>query len=387
MATATSTSHLASKAEPVFALEKVIPISRNGQRVKFSTTITVGLVGELLESEKIWVDYDYQRRVKVSYRKDGSEQRTPMVDQNRVADMTEKILQGQLYGGALCWNLRLKEVDFTYDEAQLCLQILSGRPTIPDSNHRHQAILKVYKLVRERGYSFDVNAYEFPLLIELLDLEGERGLFYEYNQLGKPANPTRSKWLNQADLHNRLTSMVIDMCQLKGHVELVTNNISKNSTKVVTFNTLSTSIAKAFPQLDEENLLDISCYLVDFFDYLISVRPEVGYLPVARRQQVRAEGIGDSGLAFLGYISLAGDLMGYEDWQSYVDRLGQSYRYQENPSESVWEGDLMSRDNPLWRGTVLATGRSGSLTVINQKSSRTFIHEALREVLGLQDRP
>src|SRR5262249_461155 len=185
-------------------------------------------------------------------------------------------------------------------------------------------------------------------------------------------------------LHNRLTSLVIDMCQIKGHVELVTNNLSKNSTKVVTFNTLSTAIAKAFPQLDEENLLDISCYLVDFFDYLISVRPEVRYLPLAQRQQVRAEGIGDSGLAFLGYISLAGDLMGYENWQSYVDRLGQPYRHQDNANESVWEGNLMSRDNPLWRGTVLATGRSGSLTVINQKSSRTFIHEALREVVGLE---
>src|SRR5262249_13534617 len=166
---------------------------------------------------------------------------------------------------------------------------------------------------------FDVNAYEFPLLIEVLGFEGERGLFYEYNQLGQPANPTRSKWLNQADLHNRLTSLVIDMCQLKGHVELVTNNLSKNSTNVVTFNTQSPASATPIPQLDEENLLDISCYLVDFFDYLISVRPEVGYLPLAQRQQVRAEGIGDSGLAFLGYISLAGDLMGYENWQSYVD--------------------------------------------------------------------
>ena len=306
-----------------------------------------------------------------------------MVDQHRVADMADKMFQGQLYGGALCWNLRPHEVQYTYDAAQQRLCIVAGKPTIPDSNHRHQAILKVYKLVKERGYGFDFNTYEFPLLIELLDLDGERGLFYEYNQLGKPANPTRSKWLNQADLHNRLTSMVIELSHLNRHVELVTNNLSKNSTKVVTFNTLSTAIAKAFPQVDETNLHDISGYLVNFLNYLSTVRPEVGYLPLAQQQRVRADGIGDSGLAFLGYIALAGEVMGAPDWQVYVDRLGHSYRHlKDNAEEVVWEGNLMSRENPLWHGTVLITGRSGNLSVINQKASRAFMHETLRQVVG-----
>ena len=82
-------------------LSKVIPVSRYGNRVKYVTSITAGLVYELLESEKIRVDYDYQRGVKITRGKDGSEKRTPMVDSARVEDMARKILSDELYGGAL----------------------------------------------------------------------------------------------------------------------------------------------------------------------------------------------------------------------------------------------------------------------------------------------
>ena len=386
MALVTKTTRAQVSSEPIFELDQVTPVYRNGQIAKFIAPITVGLVGELLESEKIWVDYDYQRGVKITQRRDGTEQRTPMLDQSRVADIADKILENHIYGGSLCWNLRDSEVDYSYDEIHQRLLILSGRPTIPDSNHRHQAILRVYRLVKARGYSLNLDTYQFPLVIELLNLEGERGLFYEYNQLGKPANPTRSKWLNQADVHNLTTSWVIDNSKLKGHVELVTNNLSKNSTKVVTFNILSTAVEKAFLQLDEENWQEIAHYLSEFLDYLISVRPEVGYLPLAQRQKARVEGIGDSGLAFLGYVLLASDLKNYENWQSYVDILGERYHIQGRTKDSDWEGDLMSRDNPLWQGTVLTTGRSGNLTVINQKASRVFIYEAFRQVVGLPNR-
>ena len=169
-------------------LNRVIPVSRRGNRVKYLASITAGRLHELLESEEIWVDYDYQRGVKITQGKDGSEKRTPMVDTARVDDMTRKILDGELYGGALTWNIRMGEATASYDEANLRLTI-DGRPTIPDSNHRHQAARKAVNLSLTRGLTFDKDGYEFPLIIEKLDMDGEAGLFYEYNQLGKPANP------------------------------------------------------------------------------------------------------------------------------------------------------------------------------------------------------
>jgi len=70
------------------------------------------------------------------------------------------------------------------------------------------------------------------------------------------------------------------------------------------------------------------------------------------------------------------------DWESALARLGRPYRYrQDHFGEVVWEGDLMSRENPLWHGTVLVQGHSGNLTVINQKASRTFLQDQLRQVV------
>ena len=368
--------------EPIFSLEDVIPVRRNGRVTKYSTTITVGRLGELLDDERIVVDYDYQRGYRTTYGANGTERRAPMVDRDRVNEIAGKILDDQLFGGSLTWSLRKGEVDFQYEAAARVLHILNGKPTIPDSNHRHQAMLRVFNRVRETGHNFDLNGYEFPLLIEVLDLNEERALFYEYNQLGKPANPTRSRYINQADPHSALTSQVITLSHLDGHVEVVTNNLSKNSPKIVTFNALATAIKAGFPELDDSNFDDIQEYLVEFIDRLAVVRPETGYLPLSQRRGCRESLIGDSAVAFYGYGMLAADLRNYEQWQVMLSKLSEPYRHISSTGQ-VWEGDLMSRENPVWKGVVLLQGRAGNLQISNNRETRQFIHEKLREVAGV----
>ena len=382
MTTAHSAQPREVREEPIFTLDDVNPVRRNGQHAKYSTTITVGRLGELLEAEQIVVDYDYQRGYRTSYGADGSERRTPMVDRNRVNEIASKILDNRLFGGSLTWSLRKHEVEFQYEAAARTLHILSGTPTIPDSNHRHQAALRVFERVRDRGYPFDLNGYEFPLLIEVLDLNEERALFFEYNQLGKPANPTRSGYINQANPYSALTSQVITLSQLDGHVELVTNNISKNSPKIVTFNALATAIKAGFPELDDSNFDDIQEYLVEFIDRLAVLRPETGHLPLSQRKACRESLIGDSAMAFYGYGMLAADLRGYDGWQDMLNKLSEPYRHM-NEAGIAWEGDLMSRTNPIWEGNVLLRGRGGNLQISNNRETRQFIHEKLREVVGI----
>lgn len=369
---------------PIFTLEEVDPVYRGGAIAKFQTRVTVGRIAELLDSDKIWVDYDYQRGVKISHGRDGSEKRIPMVDWDRVDEIARKILENKLYGGSLAWNLRRGEVRHYYDPIRRVLHILEGKPTIPDSNHRHQGMLKVAKLVRERGYSFDVNSYDFPLLIEILDLPGESALFYEYNQLGKPANPTRSRYINQANLHNALASQLVEASVLRGHVELVTNNISRSSTKVATFNTISKGVEHGFPELDESNFDGIKEFLVSYLNRLVTIRPEAGYLELSARKKVRDSSIGDTGLIFYTYVRLAGDLYSYTDWPDRLSKLGESCRFMEG-GEVKWDGDLMDRKNPVWQETVLVRTKSGGLSVANRTDSRKHAHEVLRRVVGLED--
>ena len=368
--------------QPIFSLENVTLIKRLGRDAKFSTAITVGRIGELLKTEHIRVDYDYQRGMRPLYKADGTMEESPMLDRNRVNEIATKILDGRLYGGSLTWSLRKGEVDYRYDPRSRSLHVYKGQPTIPDSNHRHQAMLKVFELVKNRGYNFDFDDYEFPLLIEVLDLNEESELFYEYNQLGKPANPTRSRWINQANLYSALTSQVVALSKLKSHVELVTNNISKNSPKVVTFNALYTAIKAGFPGLDDSNVDTIQPYLIVYIDQLVTVRPEAGYLPLSQRKICRENGIGDSALAFYGYGMLAGVLMNVDSWQDRLATLKTPYHCV-NGSGKVWEGDLMSRENPIWEGKALLRGAGGRLQISNNRETRQFLYETLREVTGV----
>ena len=371
--------------ESGFELDCVVPVLRDGHRVKYVTSISAGLVCDLLESDKIRVDYDYQRGIKITYGKDGSEKRTPQVDTNRVEEITRKILENQLYGGALTWNLRTSEVEAEYDEANQRLCVKSGSPTIPDSNHRHQAIRKAVLRAREIGLSFDEDAYEFPLIIEELDIPGESGLFHEYNQLGKPANPSRSRFINQASLHNRMASSVMEGSVLKGNVEVVTNNLTRNTNKVMTFNTLAKGIEQGFKALDEVTFDNTCDFLVDFIDKLAAVRPEVGYLPISERLKIRETTIGDSGLIFLTYFRLAGDLQNNPDWSERLERLSSPYIARDEDGKVKYEGDLMSRQNPLWQQAVLVARGNGKVSIANRWDSREYAYRQLRKAVGLEE--
>ena len=375
---------LPGNQEDIIELNQVVPVQRCGNRVKYLTSISAGLVCDLLESEKIQVDYDYQRGVKVTQGKDGSEKRTPMLDISRVDDMTRKILTNKLYGGALTWNLRSNEVSAEYDEIGQCLRVTKGTPTIPDSNHRHQAIRKAVLRARELGLSFDEDKYEFPLIIEELDINGESGLFYEYNQLGKPANPTRSRFINQAPLHNKLASSVMEMSVLNGNVELVTNNLTRNTNKVMTFNTLAKGIEEGFPALDEGNFDETRNYLVAFVNLLAQIRPEVAYLPISERLKVREAAIGDSGLIFQTYFRLAGDLQAAPNWAERLQRLGKPHTVSDSEKGVSYDGDLMSRSNPIWKQTVLIQSSNGKVSIANRKDTREYVYRELRKVVGLQ---
>ena len=87
-------------------------------------------------------------------------------------------------------------------------------------------------------------------------------------------------------------------------------------------------------------------------------------------------------MAFYGYGKLAGDLHGFGEWKRNLAKLGEPYRYT-NEAGDTWEGDLMSRENPIWETKVLLRGRAGKLQISNNRETRQFIHEKLREVVGL----
>ena len=387
--TPSATDNQDGNNEPSFVLESVDPVVRNGKRVKFMTRVSAALIHELMAADKIKVDYDQQRGEKIGVAPDGTETRTAMLDTKRVDEIADKILNDSLYGGALTWNIRPGEVVASYDEYNRRLYIVSGTPTRPDSNHRHEGIFKAVHRAKELGLSFDADGYEFPLVIEQLDIPGEQGLFHEYNQLGKPANPSRNRVVYQKHLPNRMVTHIIEQDGSpirQENVELVTNNLSRRSTKVATFNTLGKGIEIGFPNLDEGNFDQIASFLDEFVVELAKARPEIGYLPISDRMQVRDTSIGDSGLIIQTYFRLAGALWEVKDntWLERVGAWGKPYCFKDENGAIVHEGDLMSRKNPLWHQNVLMRTNSGKYSVSNRRSSMEFAYHKLRAIAGLE---
>ena len=374
--------------QPSFVLESVDPVYRYGKRVKFTTRVSAALIHELMLTDKIRVDYDQQRGEKIGFAPDGTETRTPMLDTKRVDEIADKILNNSLYGGSLTWNLRPSDVKASYDEYNRRLYIVGGVPTRPDSNHRHEGIFKAVHRAKELGLSFDADGYEFPLVIEELDIHGEQGLFHEYNQLGKPANPSRNRVVYQMHLPNRMVTRIIERDGSpigKENVELVTNNLSRRSTKIATFNTLGKGIEIGFPYLDEGNFDQIASFLDEFVVELAKARPEVGYLPISDRMQVREMSIGDTGLIIQAYFRVAGTLWEAHDdtWRERVATWGKPYCFKDENGAVVYEGDLMSRKNPLWYQTILMQNKSGKYSVTNRRASTEFAYHHLRAIAGL----
>ncbi|HVS35192.1 MAG TPA: DNA sulfur modification protein DndB [Gemmataceae bacterium] len=373
----------------MLVLDDVLEINRYGRVAKYVTKINVARIDEYWAAKKIGVDNDLQRGEKVTIGRNGEEKRTPMLDRKRVEEMASKIIEDGLHGGALCWNLR-DDLLPRYEAATRRLLIYgNGSASLPDSVHRTHAALLALRRVLDTGVNVDVENYEFPLIIERLDDDGERVLFYEYNMLGKHANQTRSRWINNVPPPNRVATELVERSQLRGHVEIVTNNISLNSPKVTTFNVLASSIEDEFPDLDDESIEPVAAFIVQFFDALIRCRPEVGYLPLGKRKEVRERSIADSALAFKGYIGVAAALYerfgrhGSEDWRSYTQKLGEPYRHTDAAGQIVWEGDLFSRRNPLWQGQVLVNRSNGKVSLLNRRETRAFMRETLLKVIAL----
>lgn len=352
-----------------FALDGVVKVHRPNGRDKFICSISAATVRELMAAGKI------------------EPLRTVALDESRMNDMVERILDNIWHGGALTWNARPGKVEVEYDEAERRLYILNGKPTIPDSYQRHEGIKKAVERANLLKLPFEPEQYEIPLVIERLDADGERALNIEYNPVTSHAtNRTRRKssrlmvYPNQ--MVNRIMETEADAEQpifKQANVELATDNLSRSSYRVATFSTLARGIDLGFPDLDEHNFEQIADFILAFLPCLSTALPQLRLMSRKDRGILRAESIVDAGVMIQAYFRLAGHLWTEDipDWEARVVKLGQ-------PCEEFPDGNLMSRKNPLWkRKGVLVPNKKGDMVLAKGHSSSEAVFQALLHIAEL----
>ncbi|MCZ8064047.1 DNA sulfur modification protein DndB [Silanimonas sp.] len=382
-----------------------------GSDLMATFTITGEELADAAESGLIWTDQDVQRGIvpgvdplpsrEISLQAGYPDRRKYVFNEANADEMVEKLLSGdKLFLNPLIWNLRPGTFEAFWDECSASIFIYAGRVYLPDSHHRHQAILKATRLWRDapRDYPKFKGDKQFKVELYFLTKEDEGNYFFDKNNRSAPTAKSKGYDLTTTDDLSLLAKLAIDRSKaLAGNVNRVTDRLTAGNRQVVTLSTLR-EMMKSFspePTVDASELEGMALVAANFYDRLAAIRHELAHLQLTERRRVRDELIVDSAVMMHGYASLMrqynedlakkGQVAANKDWDRRLAMLSAvpSYRF------GRWSGDLFSKANPLWQEVgVVKPGSSGDrLTVVNTGGARSECGRILRQLIALERRP
>ncbi|MGH7774159.1 MAG: DNA sulfur modification protein DndB [Candidatus Binatia bacterium] len=369
--------------------------------IEFQTQINAELLADVCDPKELYrpelgdtlrfrcvYDPEIQRGVKET--KEGLKE---YLREKEIEAMMADIAANRFECPQLMWNLRAGETVWVYVQGPKQLRIYQGVATRPDTNHRHHAIIRFHhRYLRwmaetESEKMADYNPQRaYGLIIYTDDFQGEAHRFCVYNFLGWRMASTTAHYIESKTqaphIHSKLARELMERSDVLGtaNVEILCNQLSKHTAKMVTFGTLVDAVRMSFPDLTEESYAEVLEYLVEFIGELSQVRPnEIALLGVAERQKVRETSVADQAIMWRAYIQLAAWLREQkeENWKACLQILARPYTHRNNGQSETF--DLFSRDNPIWlqRG-VLAPGKSEVSHVVNKRSSSQAAFQLLR---------
>ena len=373
--------------------------------IEFQTQITPGLLTDVCDPEELYkpelrgthrfrcvYDPEIQRGIKET----GGGPKE-FLRPSEIESMMEDIYENRFECPQLMWNLRATQTAWVYVRKPKELRIYEGVATRPDTNHRHHAIIRTHRKylawVRDTG-STDMGTYNpqrsYGLVIYTDDVQGEAHRFFVYNFKGWRVPTSTAHFIESKtatpQIHSRLARELMERSGVLGasNVEILSNHLSRNSAKMVTFGTLVDSLRTGFPNTTEDDYADAVAYLLDYLTELGKTRPnEIALLSVAQRRNIKETSIADQAVIWHGYMRLAARLhdLRPDTWREALATFGQVFTYQANGN--YYEGDLFSRQNPVWSDNeVIAQGKTGP-RVVNNRQSRQGAYEVLCDVAGV----
>jgi hypothetical protein len=279
------------------------------------------------------------------------------------------------------------------------IYLYEGKIYLPDSHHRHQAIIKATQLWRDSPSEFKKFTEERQFKVELyfLSRQNEGNYFFDKNQLPKPTSKSKAYDLTTQDDLSLLAKRVTELStNLHGNVNRVTDRFDAKNAQVMTLSTLR-EMMRAFAatdSIDSSELDGLATVAADFYDMLADVRPELALQNASDRRRIRFELIVDAAVMMHGYaavmkeynfdIANIGRVKAKDKWRNKLIMLSSENQFQ----HGRWKGELFDKKNPLWMAVgVLKVGSSGKITVLNTGAARGECGRVLRQLMSLDKRP
>jgi hypothetical protein len=280
------------------------------------------------------------------------------------------------------------------------IYIYQGKIYLPDSHHRHQAIVKAVNLWREapRDYPKFSESLQFKVEMYFLTPEDEGNYFFDKNQRPKPTAKSKAYDLTTQDDLSLLAKRVIDKSKsLTENVNRVTDRLHNKNPQVLTLSTLR-EMMRTFSSddsIDESELEGMSTVAAGFYDLLAAVRLELSQQDLVERRRIRDTLVVDAAVMMHGYAHLMRDYntdiarMGpggaRDTWKTRLQMLSKQHIY----SAEGWAGDLFEKRNPVWAevGVTRAGNDFAKITVLNTGAARLQAGRVLRQLVRMQRPP
>ena len=370
-----------------------------------TASLSIRDIATAAEGGLIWTDQVVQRGVRPENQEDvplelslaeGYPDSSAYVFYPDKADaIATKLLEGQqgLKLSPLVWNLRPGHFQAAIDDSdgEEHLYLYKGRIYLPDGHHRHQGILKAFRLWEEAKSDYPAfdSEKQFTVDIYFMSRRDEAEYFFQKNWLTQQVDRSKSYDLTEQDSLSVLAKQVIDRAEsLTGNVNRVTDRLAASNPQVITLSTLREVMQTAVETdaLTPEEIEHLAPAIAQFWEMLAAVRPELGRLEVDERRESRRTSMAAQAVLMHGYAQLLRRFLhdvGTSDlptavatWKSRLDRLAPDKPYVHPGSR--WRGDFFSRDNPLWQEIgVLQQTKSGGRAVSNVRQTRDQVGKTL----------
>lgn len=358
----------------------VVPIFRGERIIKFITNISITELQNIYK--RLVYDENTQRGLKpVKNKKREVITQSPIMNKKNIVEMKEKITTKDFFdGGTLVWNVRINEIKnrknfYEYIPEENKVIIKGNLITLPDSAQRHKAL---YEL--KDSINIDKNTFNLPLEICFYTMYEEQTLFSEINGCGQKATKTRSLYLSN-NMKAYLLKEIIMNSSLYGKVDIKSSMVYR-SNYLVTFATLYDSLFHdrrgAYKVMLEEEKKEKKEWLVKFYNELIDVREELKVETLEEKTLVRQNLISSSSPMFFAYAHIAKALENDRNWRRKLHRLNnKKFKY------GLWEGDILSIDNPAWHGTICAMNKESQWKLITSNRSKDLLINIILKYLNL----
>lgn len=384
----------------------------NREDLHATASLSVRDIANAAESNLIWTDQVVQRGVKpeatgdvpveLSLADGYPDSSVYVFNPAKANAIAERLLNGPpgLMLSPLVWNLRPGKFQAGMDESEPGdehFYLYRGRIYLPDGHHRHQAILRAFRLWEDNQDEypdFDSDK-QFTVDIYFMSRRDEAEYFFQKNQLTQQVDRSKSYDLTEQDSLSVLAKRVIDQSEsLTKNVNRVTDRLAATNPQVITLSTLREVMRSAVDMdaLTNEEVNDLAPRIAEFWDMLAAVRTELGRLDLNERREARRTSMAAQAVVMHGYAALIrrfledveakGAKKATADWRPRLDRLGPEKKYRH--VGVGWEGDFFSRENPLWVEIgVLQRTKSGGQAVSNVRQTREQVRKALLAQLKL----